>query len=107
VLETGAAAVQESRDGPNATARAKRFGMLTVRDTGSALPPSAQAGFFEPYFSADEGAGLGLALAVVEGIVAQSGGRVRVCSGGERGGASYELLLPAAPSHPAGGIEAR
>ena len=81
--------------------------MLTARDTGAGLPPADEARIFEPYYSATEGAGLGLALAVVEGIVAQSGGRIRVCSGRKHGGASFEVLLPAAGSHPTGEIEPR
>jgi two-component system cell cycle sensor histidine kinase/response regulator CckA len=72
---------------------------LTVRDSGGSLPPAALARVFEPYYSPTEGPGPGLALAVVEGIAVQSGGRVRARSEGV--GASFEVLLPAAACGPA------
>jgi C4-dicarboxylate-specific signal transduction histidine kinase len=83
------------------------FAILAVRDSGASLAPAAAARIFEPYFSQTTGAGLRLALAVVEGIVAQSGGCLRVRSDRERAGACFELRLPVAGSHSARKSEPR
>jgi PAS domain S-box-containing protein len=70
------------------------FVQLTIRDTGTGMAPAVKNHLFEPFFTTKPlGQGTGLGLATVYGIVAQSGGHVRVQS--ELGlGTTVQVLLP-------------
>lgn len=70
-----------------------RYIHIEVADTGTGLPPAAQARAFDPFYSTKfQGRGLGLAAAL--GIVRMHGGAIAVRSApGE--GATFEILLPA------------
>ncbi|OGR51190.1 MAG: hypothetical protein A2049_09010 [Elusimicrobia bacterium GWA2_62_23] len=77
------------------------FCRLSVRDTGTGIPPEDMTSIFEPFFTTKEkGKGTGLGLAIVYGIARQSNGWVEAES--EPGkGSEFSVFLPAA-ARPAG-----
>ena len=78
--------------------RAGRYVCLSVRDTGTGIPPEVVPRLFEPFFTTkDKGKGTGLGLSTVYGIVKQHGGWLALDTAVGRG-TTFTVYLPMKPA---------
>jgi two-component system, cell cycle sensor histidine kinase and response regulator CckA len=85
-VEKGAAWAQGAKPGPYVT--------IEVSDTGTGIDPSLKAQVFEPFFTTKPpGAGTGLGLSTVYGIVSQNGGFI-TCDSAVGVGTTFTIYLP-------------
>ena len=74
----------------------RTWGEIRVSDTGPGIPPSEWAAIFEPYYRSEETAalpGVGLGLAISQGLVQQMGGALDLESQLGRG-STFMIRLP-------------
>ena len=82
-------------DGTHPRPKPGAYGVLSVSDTGSGIPPEVMARIFEPGFTTKLSPGTGLGLWAVKSIAENHGGFVRVESRLEKG-TTVRVYLPVA-----------
>jgi signal transduction histidine kinase len=91
-------AIQAMNEGGKLTISASQdsdWVKVSVRDTGSGIPPENRDKLFTPFFTTkDEVKGVGLGLAVSYGIIERHGGRIEVQSEVNKG-STFTVVLPA------------
>jgi two-component system cell cycle sensor histidine kinase/response regulator CckA len=94
IIATATATVDANHAASRAGLAPGRYIALLVSDTGTGMPQDVIDRAFEPFFTTKaKGAGTGLGLATVYGIIAHAGGHVQIYS--EPGlGTTFTIVLP-------------
>jgi len=86
------------RPGPLHATSCREYVALEIHDTGCGMDEHLIERIFDPYYTTKKkGEGTGLGLAVVQGIVREAGGTIRVESKPDQGSV-FTIQLPVAPS---------
>ncbi len=81
LIETRAHTPDEASIADDLELTAGAYGILSVTDAGTGIPPETLARVFEPFFTTKEvGKGTGLGLSMVHGFIKQSKGHIRIKS---------------------------
>jgi len=95
IMETRNIAVDEQYCRTHLGLRPGAYVLLTITDTGCGMDQKTLEHIFEPFFTTkDSGAGTGLGLAMVYGIIKQHGGAI-ICSSERGRGTTFNIYLPA------------
>lgn len=95
-VETAAETLADPLDGQPDTIPPGRYVRISVRDSGSGMPPEVLRKAFEPFFTTKPiGQGTGLGLSMIYGFVRQSGGHLAIRSVVGQG-TEISLYLPTA-----------
>ena len=94
IIETGNVVVDADFIAEGSKAKPGRHVRLRVSDSGTGMPADVIEHAFDPFFTTKpEGAGTGLGLATVYGIIAQAEGHIKIYS--EPGaGTTFSIMLP-------------
>ena len=93
-IRTGRASIVRGAESARLEIPPGDYAVLSVSDTGVGMDAETAARAFDPFFTTkDRGAGTGLGLSTVQGIVRQSGGAVDVTAAPGRG-STFRILLP-------------